>query len=60
MDRERIAGALGAAIGALVFVFAVAQSLKQDAARVAKVEPPKVEATKASLVKGPVARDVTP
>jgi hypothetical protein len=61
MDRERIAGALGAAIAALVFVFAVAQSLKQDTAKqVLKVEIPKVEMPRAPIVRGPVVRDITP
>jgi hypothetical protein len=61
MDRERLAGALAAAMGALVFVFAVAQSLKQDFAKqVVKVEVPKVETPKASVLRGPVVRDITP
>jgi hypothetical protein len=43
-----MAGALGAAIAALVFVFAVAQSLKQDTAKqVVRVEVPKLETPRA-------------
>jgi hypothetical protein len=61
MDRERIAGALGAAIGALVFVFAGAHSLKQDTKRqTVRNETPNVETPKAPVVRGPVVRDITP
>jgi hypothetical protein len=56
MDGDRIAGALGAAVGALVFVTAAAQSLKTDIPKqVVKVETPKT-----LVVRGPVVKDITP
>jgi hypothetical protein len=56
MDRERIAGALGVAVGALVFVIAVAQSLKTDMPK----QEVKVQTPKAPVARGPVVRDITP
>jgi hypothetical protein len=56
MDRERIAGALAAAIGALVFITALAQSLKTDTPK----QEVKVQTPKAPVARGPVVRDITP
>lgn len=59
MNSQKIAGVLGGIIGAIVFVAAFAQGLKNNGT-VAPKQVAKIEAPKAPVVRGPVVRDITP
>jgi hypothetical protein len=58
MNTQKMAGVLGGIIGAIVFVAAFAQSLKDS--RDTPKQVAKIEAPKAPVVRGPVVRDITP
>jgi hypothetical protein len=58
MNTQKMAGVLGGIIGAIVFVAAFAQNLKDS--RDTPKQVAKIEAPKAPVVRGPVVRDITP
>jgi hypothetical protein len=59
MKTQKIAEVLGGIIGSMVLVIAFAQDFKHASADSPK-QVAKIEAPKASAVKGPVVRDITP
>jgi hypothetical protein len=59
MKTQKIAEVLGGIIGSMVLVVAFAQEFKHAPADSPK-QAVKIDAPKASAVKGPVVRDITP